>query len=103
LRREHIVRGATREGAHLDPDIKLQERAVGTIAIGTLTERQVAEVAGRVRSLTINREGGRRELRCVLADASGSINLIFQGRQDIPGIERGTRLLVRGTVTSQNP
>jgi hypothetical protein len=28
------------------------------------------------------------------------VALIFQGRSNVPGIERGTRLLVRGTVTS---
>jgi hypothetical protein len=28
------------------------------------------------------------------------VTLVFQGRSNIPGIERGTRLLVRGTVTS---
>jgi len=33
-------------------------------------------------------------------DSFGSVALIFQGRSSVPGIERGTRLLVRGTVTS---
>jgi len=50
--------------------------------------------------MAINHEGGGHELRCVIADNSGSVTLVFQGRQNIPGIERGTRLLVRGTVTS---
>jgi RecG-like helicase len=50
--------------------------------------------------MAINHENGGHELRCVIADNSGSVTLVFQGRSNIPGIERGTRLLVRGTVTS---
>jgi hypothetical protein len=37
----------------------------------------------------------------VIADNSGSVTLVFQGRTNVPGIERGTRLMVRGTVTSR--
>jgi RecG-like helicase len=50
--------------------------------------------------MAINHESGGHELRCVIADNSGSVTLVFQGRSSMPGIERGTRLLVRGTVTS---
>jgi RecG-like helicase len=50
--------------------------------------------------MTITRERGTNELRCVIADNTGSVTLVFQGRSSVPGIERGTRLLVRGTVTS---
>ena len=47
-----------------------------------------------------SREGGSRELRCVIADNTGSVALVFQGRSHVPGIERGTRLMVSGTVSS---
>jgi RecG-like helicase len=50
--------------------------------------------------MAIANESGVHELRCVLSDNSGSITLVFQGRTNIPGIERGTRLMVKGTVTS---
>jgi RecG-like helicase len=50
--------------------------------------------------MTITRENGTSDLRCMIVDNSGSVALIFQGRAVVPGIERGTRLLVRGTVTS---
>ena len=36
----------------------------------------------------------------MITDNSGSVTLVFQGRTNIPGIERGTRLVVRGTVTT---
>jgi amino acid transporter len=99
---DEVVRGGVREDAHLEADVKLAERAIDSVPIGGLRERDHAEVAGRVRSMTLTRERGGSDLRCVLADSSGSISLVFQGRNTIPGIERGTRLLVKGTVTALN-
>ncbi len=97
---EQVVRGGVREDAHLEADVRLAQRSGGAFPIGALRQRQNAEIAGRVRAIAINHEGGSHELRCVIADPSGSVTLVFQGRSAVPGIERGTRLLVRGTVTS---
>jgi amino acid transporter len=97
---DEVVRGGVREESHLEADLKLAKRSVDAEPIGGLRERQFAEIAGRVRSMTITSESGSRELRCVIADNSGSVTLVFQGRTNVPGIERGTRLMVRGTVTS---
>jgi amino acid transporter len=97
---DEVARGGVRADAHLAADVALAQRSGGAEPIGGLLERQVAEIAGRVRSITINTEDGGHEMRCVLADPSGSITLVFQGRLSVPGIERGTRLLVHGTVTS---
>ncbi len=97
---DEVTRGGVREDAHLEADVKLAERSVGTEPIGDLQERQLAEIAGRVRAMTITREDGTSDLRCMIADNTGSVAIIFQGRTTVPGIERGTRLLVKGTVTS---
>ncbi|MHB8333990.1 MAG: amino acid permease [Acidimicrobiales bacterium] len=97
---DEVVRGGVREDAHLEADVKLAERSGGAFPIGGLRQRQFAEIAGRVRAMTINHESGVHELRCVIADNTGSVTLVFQGRSNVPGIERGTRLLVRGTITS---
>ncbi len=99
--REAVQRGAIREGTHLAADLKLAERSAGTEPIGSLTSRQYATIAGRVRSMSLNTNSGSRELKCVIADESGSVTLIFQGRTQVPGIARGTRLLVEGTVTTR--
>jgi amino acid transporter len=98
---DEVGRGGVREESHLEADMKLAQRSVDAEPIGGLHERQFAEIAGRVRSMTITSESGSRELRCVIADNSGSVTLVFQGRTNVPGIERGTRLMVRGTVTSR--
>ncbi len=97
---DEVVRGGVREDAHLAADVQLAARSGDAAPIGALLERQNADIAGRIRSMTVNHEGGLHELRCVLSDNSGSVTLVFQGRSAVPGIERGTRLLVRGTVTS---
>ena len=95
-----VMRGGVRMDAHLEADQRLAERSAGAKPIGDLRDRQFADIAGRVRSMTITHEGGSKQLRCVIADNSGSVTLLFQGRSQVPGIERGTRLMVRGTVTS---
>jgi hypothetical protein len=95
-----VIRGGVREDSHLEADTKLKERSGDADPIGGLHERELAQIAGRVRAMTITRERGQNELRCVIADNTGSVTLVFQGRSNVPGIERGTRLLVRGTVTS---
>ncbi|HEV2426941.1 MAG TPA: amino acid permease [Acidimicrobiales bacterium] len=97
---DEVARGGVRADAHLAADVALAQRSTGAAPIGGLHEREEAEIAGRVRSITIDHEGASHEMRCVLADPSGSITLVFQGRTSVPGIERGTRLLVHGTVTS---
>ncbi len=95
-----VTRGGVREDAHLEADQLLAERATDTVSIGGVRERDFVAIAGRVKSMTITRENGANELRCMIADHSGSVALIFQGRTVVPGIERGTRLLVKGTVSS---
>jgi amino acid transporter len=97
---DEIARGGVREDAHLDADAKLRARSAGSAPIGDVTEREFVEIAGRVRSMSIGNESGVPELRCVITDNTGSLTLVFQGRTNVPGIERGTRLLVKGTVTS---
>ena len=97
---DEVVRGGLREDANLEADAKLAERSANSMPIGGLKERQIADIAGRVRAMTINHEGDAHELRCVIADNTGSVTLVFQGRSQVPGIERGTRLMVKGTVTS---
>jgi len=100
LMSDEVRRGGVREDAHLEADLRLAARSPSAVPIGSLLERQFVDIAGRVRAMTVTREGDAHELRCSIADNSGSVTLIFQGRGHVPGIERGTRLMVRGTVTS---
>ncbi len=74
------------------------ERARGTIPIGAAEWRKRVRVAGRVKSVRVQPRAGTSNLECVLADETGKLLLVFQGRRRIPGIQPGARLVVEGMV-----
>jgi amino acid transporter len=74
------------------------ERRRGTIPIAEAQWRNRVRVAGRVKSVRVQPRAGTSNLECVLADDTGKILLVFQGRRRIPGIQPGARLVVEGMV-----
>ncbi len=60
--------------------------------------RHRVRVAGRVKSVRVQPRAGTSNLECVLADDTGRLLLVFQGRRRIPGIQPGARLVVEGMV-----
>ena len=70
----------------------------GTSPIGTLRARQRARVAGRIRSVRVQPGAGVSSLECTLADDSGQLVLVFQGRRLVPGIQPGAKLIAEGMV-----
>jgi amino acid transporter len=86
---------AARAKSHRDA---FGEKARGTIPIGDAQWRQRVRVAGRVRSVRVQPRAGTSNLECLLADDSGMLLLVFQGRRRIPGIQPGARLVVEGMV-----
>jgi amino acid transporter len=74
------------------------ERGRGTIPIGDVQWRTRVRVAGRVKSVRVQPRAGTSNLECVLADDTGKLLLVFQGRRRIPGIQPGARLVVEGMV-----
>ena len=74
------------------------DRARGTVPIGDVQWRNRVRVAGRVRSVRVQPRAGTSNLECLLADDSGMLLLVFQGRRRIPGIQPGARLVVEGMV-----
>jgi RecG-like helicase len=87
--------------AHAFPvDQALARRSTGTIPIGSALWRNRVRIAGRVHSVRVQPRGGTTNLECVLADDTGRMLLVFQGRPRIPGIEPGARLVASGMVAS---
>ncbi len=74
----------------------------GTSPIAAVRLRQRARVAGRVRSVRVQPGAGISSLECTLADATGHLLLVFQGRRLVPGIEPGARLVAEGMVGERN-
>jgi hypothetical protein len=79
-------------------DRALARRSAGTRPIGEVRWRERVRVAGRVRSVRVQPRAGTSNLECILADGTGGLLLVFQGRPNIPGIEPGARLVAEGMV-----
>ena len=74
------------------------DRGFGTTPISEAQWRNRVRVAGRVKSVRVQPRAGTSNLECVLADDTGRLLLVFQGRRRIPGIQPGARLVVEGMV-----
>ncbi len=90
--REAAARAAVR------PRARSASGAGGRSPIGEAQWRTRVRVAGRVKSVRVQPRAGTSNLECVLADDSGKLLLVFQGRRRIPGIQPGARLVVEGMV-----
>jgi amino acid transporter len=67
--------------------------------IGDVTDREMADVAGTLRTVTLRPRGPSLTMEADLWDGSGNITLIWLGRRDIPGIRPGRNIEVRGRVS----
>jgi amino acid transporter len=93
------VSRADRDGARASFDrAAFGDRGVGTIPINQAEWRHRVRVVGRVKSVRVQPRAGTSNLECVLADETGRLLLVFQGRRRIPGIQPGARLVVEGMV-----
>ena len=70
--------------------------------IAEIVPRQRSTVAGRVRAIRIQPWGGNPAMECSLADETGSITIVFFGRQEIAGIRLGTILSVKGVASDHH-
>jgi hypothetical protein len=67
--------------------------------IGDCTDREVADVAGILRSVTLRPRGPSLTMEADLWDGTGHVTLVWLGRRNIPGVQPGRRIVVRGRVT----
>ncbi len=88
----------SRIGQLTQEDLALARRAADSRPIGEVEWRQRVRVAGRVKSVRVQPRAGTSNLEATLADRTGGILLVFQGRPRIPGIEPGARLVAEGMV-----
>jgi hypothetical protein len=94
---------------HLRPPRRVEKRGAdldapeGTVPIARITPRQQAKVAGRVRSIQVQRWSGIPTLELTIIDSAGdTLNVVFLGRRQIAGIQSGTDVLVEATVSSRS-
>ncbi len=72
-------------------------RQGGTLAVNT-RPRKRAQVSGVLRAVTYRPQDRVPALVAELYDGSGSVDLVWLGRRDIPGITPGRRILAAGMV-----
>ncbi len=74
----------------------------GAMPIAQLRWRQRAKVGGRVRSVRVQPRAGVPSVECILADPTGQLLLVFQGRRRYPGVEPGAVITAEGMVGDRN-
>ncbi len=75
--------------------------AAGAVPIGNLRSRQPARVSGRIRTVRVQPRAGVSSLECTIADGTGQLMLVFQGRRRVAGIEPGAHVVVEGMVAAR--
>lgn len=71
--------------------------------IDSLSARRRARVAGVLRAVTFAPVGSATALRAQLFDGTGTVDLCWTGRHDVPGIVPGRRLVAVGMVARGEP
>ena len=71
----------------------------GCVPIAETKHREVVDVTGTLRTVTLRPRGPSLTMEADLWDGTGNITLVWLGRRDIPGIEPGRRILVHGRLT----
>jgi amino acid transporter len=74
----------------------------GVTPIAAVTRGGKATVEGRIHSVEIRPVEHSCVLACRVTDGTGEITALFYGRTHIPGIETGSRILLRGRVGVQD-
>jgi hypothetical protein len=74
----------------------------GTQALPIADSRQgdVVDAAGTLRAVTLRPRGSSLTMEADLWDGTGSINLVWLGRRNIPGIQPGRRIVVHGRLAT---
>lgn len=82
-----------------DEELQNTVRKNGATPISSCADRQLVDLCGDVRTVTINPRGGKPAVEVELRDGSGSVTLVWLGRRRIPGIEPGRAIQVSGRIS----
>jgi len=83
-------------------ELREESDRLGGMPVRQLPDRQAACVCGTLRSVTLRPRAGVPALVAELYDGSGTLYLVWLGRRQIPGIEAGRMLRVRGRVAQRD-
>jgi len=80
-------------------DEKAISEALGTRAIRSVSARNEVRIGGVLTSVTYPARPGAIDLSATLSDGTGTIELVWMGRDDIPGIAPGAHMVLEGMVS----
>jgi len=88
---------AEREALHAE-ELQTEIVEISAKPIGDCGDREVVDVAGILRTVTLRPRGPSLTMEADLWDGTGNVTLVWLGRRDIKGIRPGRRIVVRGRV-----
>lgn len=74
--------------------------AQGATPIAQCPDREPVCIIGTLRTVTFRPRAGVPALEAELWDGTGSVTVIWLGRREIPGIDPGRTIKLRGRITS---
>jgi RecJ-like exonuclease len=106
-RRRGMIRRALAKLASSDEELEdehLQSNVTqtGSTPISSCADRQLVHLYGDITAVSQSLQGGKPALQAELRDGSGTVTLIWLGRQEIPGIESGRQVSVSGRVSCRS-
>jgi hypothetical protein len=91
----------TSDEAELDAEqLRRHVDACGATAIADAVDRELVDLRGILRTVTLRPRAGTPALEAELYDGSGSVTVIFLGRRRIAGIDPGRTVQIRGRLTT---
>jgi amino acid transporter len=88
---------AGREALHAE-ELQAEITEMNATPIGECGDRQVADVTGVLRSVTLRPRGPSLTMEADLWDGTGHVTLVWLGRRNIPGVQPGRHIVVHGRV-----
>jgi hypothetical protein len=73
----------------------------GTRRIDACPTREPVRVSGVVRRITIRPSDGTTTLEAVVTDGTGEVTAAWTGRDDIPGLTLGGRVVLEGVLGNE--
>ena len=98
--RKSISKWANSTDQHARELRKDRREAGDCAAIADAPDRQLVEVQGVLRTVTLRPRGGVPALEAELYDGSGVLTVIWLGRRQIAGIDPGRKMKVRARIGS---
>jgi hypothetical protein len=78
------------------------ESVPGTVRIAEAPLRTRVKLAGEVKAITVRSDTPWPEFEAELWDGTGTVRVVWLGRDAIPGVVPGARLIVEGVIGETN-